>query len=531
VDTVFGLPGAQMYPLWDALQRAGDRVRTLSSRHEQGAAYMALGYAKATGRPGVYTVVPGPGVLNTTAALCTAWGCNTPVLCLTGQVPADFLGHGRGHLHELPDQLATLATLVKHARRIDRPADAPRAVAEAWRAMLTGRPGPASLEMCWDTLGESAAVEIPAPLPPLPAPEPDPEAVAAAARLIAGAKHPMIMVGGGAQHAAAEVRALAERLGAPVTAFRSGRGVVAEDHPLGVSSWAAHALWADTDLLIGIGSRLELQTMRWTGMMRRQERAGARPQVIRVEIDPAEMERYRPQVGILADAAAGARALTRAAERAGAPGPGDAERIAAAKRAAAAAVAKVQPHVDYLAAIRDVLPRDGFFVEELCQAGFASYFAFPVYEPRTYVTPGFQGTLGFGYPTALGVKAAFPRRAVVSINGDGGFGFNLAELATAVQEKLAVVAVVFNNGAYGNVQRDQEQRYEGRVLGATLTNPDFVKLAESFGMRGERADSPAALRPALERALAADAPALIEVPVERTAEVSPWEFILPPPRT
>jgi acetolactate synthase-1/2/3 large subunit len=531
VDTVFGLPGAQMYPLWDALQRLGDRVRTLSARHEQGAAYMALGYAKATGRPGVYTVVPGPGVLNTTAALCTAWGCNTPVLCLTGQVPSAFLGHGRGHLHELPDQLATLATLVKHARRIDRPADAPGAVAEAWRAMLSGRPGPASLEMCWDTLGEVAAMEIPAPLPPLPAPEPDPEAVAQAARLIAGAKHPMIMVGGGAQHAAAEVRALAERLGAPVTAFRSGRGIVEEDHPLGVSSWAAHALWPDTDLLIGIGSRLELQTMRWTGMMRRFDRAEAPPHVIRVEIDPAELERYRPHVGILADAAAGARALTRAAERAGAPGPGDAERIAAAKRAAAAAVAKVQPHVDYLAAIRAVLPRDGFFVEELCQAGFASYFAFPVYEPRTYVTPGFQGTLGFGYATALGVKAAAPQRAVVSINGDGGFGFNLAELATAVQERLGVVAIVFNNGAYGNVQRDQEQRYEGRVLGAALANPDFVKLAESFGVRGERVDSPAALRPALERALAADAPALIEVPVERTAEVSPWEFILPPPRT
>jgi acetolactate synthase I/II/III large subunit len=169
-------------------------------------------------------------------------------------------------------------------------------------------------------------------------------------------------------------------------------------------------------------------------------------------------------------------------------------------------------------------------VEELCQAGFASYFAFPVYEPRTYVTPGFQGTLGFGYPTALGVKAAQPGRAVVSISGDGGFLFGGTELATAAQEGLAVVAVVFNNGAFGNVQRDQQERFGGRVIGATLRNPDFVRLAESFGVRGERVESPAALRPALERALAADAPALIEVLVPAASEVSPWEFIHPPPR-
>ena len=528
VTTVFGLPGAQMYALWDALHRCGDQVRTITTRHEQGAAYMALGYAKATGGPGVFTVVPGPGVLNTTAALCTAWGCNTPVLCLTGQVPSTFLGYGRGHLHELPDQLATLATLVKHARRVTHPQDVPGAVAEAFRAMCSGRPGPASLEMCWDTLGESADVVVPGPLPHAPALDPDPDAVAEGAQLIAAARHPMIMVGGGAQHAAAEVLALAERLGAPVAAFRSGRGIVAEDHPLGISSVAAHRLWADTDLLIGIGSRLELQYMRWTGMMRRVEPRPP-PLLIRVDIDPAELERLRPQVGILADAIDGVRALTRAAERAGAPAPADPERIAAAKRAAAALVEKVQPHVAYLQVIREVLPRDGFFVEELCQAGFASYFAFPVYEPRTYVTPGFQGTLGFGYPTALGVKAAYPDREVISINGDGGFAFNLSELATAVQERLGVVAVVFNNDAYGNVQRDQEQRYEGRVLGANLINPDFVKLAESFGARGERVASPAALRPALERALAADEAALIEVAVDTASEVSPWEFILPAP--
>ena len=529
VDTVFGLPGAQMYPLWDALQREGRAVRTVTSRHEQGAAYMALGYAKATGRPGVYTVVPGPGALNTTAALCTAWGCNTPVLCLTGQVPSTFLGKGRGHLHELPDQLATLATLTKWAARIDAPQDAPAAVHEAFRQMTGGRPGPVSLEMCWDVMAQSADVALAAPPAPEPPPAPDAESVAAAAKLIAGAERPMIMVGGGAQHAAEAVLALAEVLDAPVTAFRSGRGIVAEDHPLGVSSAAAYRLWPETDVLIGIGSRLELQYMRWGGMMQCVEAPEPPPHLVRVDIDPREMERLRPHAGVVADAAAGAWALAEAVARLRPRRAGARERIAAAKAEAAQAIGKVQPHLAYLQAIRQVLPRDGFFVEELCQAGFASYFGFPVYEPRTYVTPGFQGTLGFGYATALGVKVAQPGRAVVSISGDGGFLFGASELATAAQEGIGVVALVFNNGAYGNVQRDQQERFGGRVIGAALRNPDFVRLAESFGVAGHRVDSPQALGPVLERAVAADAPALIEVRVEAAAEVSPWEFIHPQP--
>jgi acetolactate synthase-1/2/3 large subunit len=236
-----------------------------------------------------------------------------------------------------------------------------------------------------------------------------------------------------------------------------------------------------------------------------------------------------PQAGVLADAALGTRALAEALEQRVRTRPHARERIAAARQVAARDIEKVQPHKAYLEAIRAVLPRDGFFVEELCQAGFASYFAFPVYEPRTYVTPGFQGTLGFGYATALGVKVACPQRAVVSINGDGGFLFGLAELATAVQERIGVVAVVFNNSAYGNVHRDQRTQYEGRVLGAELRNPDFLGLAQSFGALGLRVESPDALKRALERALAADAPALIEVVVDKASEVSPWEFIHPPP--
>jgi acetolactate synthase-1/2/3 large subunit len=529
VDTVFGLPGARTYPIFDALHAQANRVRTISARHEQGAAYMAFGYAKSTGRPSVYCVVPGPGVLNTTAALCTAWGCNTPVLCLTGQVPAAFHGKLRGHLHELPDQLATLRTLVKWAERIDAPGDAPGLVNEAFRRMLSGRPGPASLEMGWDTMASKADVEFSDPVPPDPPPSLDPDAIDKAAELLANAKRPMIMVGGGAQHASAEVLALAELLDAPVSACRSGRGVVSERHELGLSSLGALELWPETDVVVGIGTRLELPYMRWAGMMRYIQRPAAPPSLIRIDIDPLEMERLVPHAGIVGDAAEAASALAEAVARKGRARSGDRGRIAEIRAIARKKAEEIQPSVAYLDAIRDVLPDDGFFVEELCQAGFASYFAFPILKPRTYVTAGFQGTLGFGFPSALGVKIANPDKAVVSITGDGGFMFAVQELATAARHRIGAVTIVFNNDAYGNVRRDQAGRDGGRVIASELTNPDFVKLAESFGVAAYRADSPNALRPVLERAIAEDAPAVIEVPIEPGSEVSPWRYIHPSP--
>jgi acetolactate synthase-1/2/3 large subunit len=533
VDTLFGLPGAQLYPLFDALQQQRLHIRTYTARHEQTCGYMAFGYARATGRPGVYAVVPGPGVLNTAAALVTALGCNAPVLCITGEVPSAFLGRGRGHLHELPDQLATLRSITKWAARIERPADAPQIVNEAFRQMLGGRPGPVAIAMAWDLMaarGEVALLPraaIPAALPPAP------QEIAAAARLIAAAKRPMIMTGSGAQHAAAAVGALAEELNAPVAAFRGGRGVVAEDHLLGVSSFAAYRMWPETDVLIGIGSRLEMPYMRWTGMMALIDRPQPPPLLIRIDIDPAEMRRLVPHAAITADADAGTRALLAAVRRArrgsreARNGRAVRAAVAAAKSSARTEYDKVQPQMAYLDAIRAVLPRDGFFVGEVSQMGFASYFGFPVYEPRTYVSEGYQGTLGFGFPTALGVKAAHPARPVVAVTGDGGFMFAAQELATAVQEDLALTVLVFNNRAYGNVLRDQRTRYDNRIIGALLDNPSFVALAQVFGIAAERVTSPEALKGVLAAALGSGKPALIEVEIARGSEVSPWEFIHP----
>ncbi len=526
VDTVFALPGVQTYPIMDALQRAGNRVRVIGPRHEQTAAYMANGYAKATGRPGVFSVVPGPGVLNSGAALCTAVAINAPVLLLTGQVPSPFLGRGRGHLHELPDQAATLRSFIKWAGRVPRAAAAPALVDEAFQRMLGGRPGPVALEMCWDTLAKATPVAAAVPAP-LPAPaEPDEAAVAEAVALLAEARRPMIMVGSGAQHAAPEVLALAEALGAPVTAFRGGRGVVAEDHPLGAGSAAAWELWPDTDLLIGIGSRCEMQSMRWTGMMRVDDRLAPPRKLIRIEIDPEELLRLKPDVGIVADAAAGARALAEMAAKTLRPDAGAAEHIRNAEATARDKIEAVQPHVAYLDVIRAVLPRDGILVKDICQAGFASYFAWPAYQPRSYLTSGYQGNLGHAFPTALGAKVGCPDKAVVTITGDGGFMFAAQELSTAAQHGIGLITVVFKNQSYGNIRRDQMTLFEGRTLTCDLPELDYVKLAEAQGVAGYRASSPSGLRPVLEKAIADDVPALIEVAVDPDTEVSPWPYII-----
>ncbi|MGY9057656.1 MAG: thiamine pyrophosphate-binding protein, partial [Alphaproteobacteria bacterium] len=481
VDTLFGLPGVQTYPIFDALSRNTDKIRTYSARHEQATAYMAFGYAQATGKIGVYSVVPGPGVLNTMGALCTAWGTNMPVLCVTGQVPSGFLEGGRGHLHEIPDQLGTVSRLCKYTARIERPEDAPRIVAEAIQAMTSGRPGPALIEMCWDDMAKTAPY---VPFAPLPVDEPpaiDMDMIAQAAALAAKAERPLIMVGSGARHAQAEVLALAEKLNAPVTSFRGGRGIMPADHPLAMSSYAAWQLWNDTDMVIGIGSRLEMIYMRWSGMNSRIISPEAPPHVVRIDIDPTEMERLVPHVPVVADSKAGTAALLAALEQQQSPASKDLGRLERARDTASQAIAAVQPHVTFLEHIREALPCDGIFAEELTQAGYASFFAWDVFAPRTYITSGFQGNLGYGFMTSLGVKVGRPDVPVVAVTGDGGFLYGASELATAVKEQIPLITLLFNNGAYGNVRRDQLTNFDGREIASAFVNPDFELLAKAYG--------------------------------------------------
>jgi len=519
VDTLFGIPGAHMYDFNDAVAREAGAIRFIHTRHEQGAGYMAYGYAKSSGKVGAYTVVPGPGLLNSGAALCTAYGANAPVLCITGNIMSHLIGQGRGQLHELPDHLGTLKGLTKWAERINHPTQAAAVMNEAFRQMLSGRPRPVGIETPWDVFGMAAEVQEPAAAQKDPAPSPDPEAVGAAAALIRAAKNPLIMLGSGAIGAEQGVAALARLLQAPVTAHRSGKGVLPEDDPLFLLPPAAWRYWQDCDLLIGIGSRLELQYFRWRWMPNQLK-------ILRIDIDPTEMVRLKPDVGLVTSSAAGLQALL---DELGdkKQRPSKEAELSRLRSDAAEALKSVQPQEEYLRVIREVLPRDGFFVEEVSQVGFTARMCFPVYGPRQYVTCGYQDNLGFGFNTALGVKVANPDKAVVSISGDGGFMFGVQELATARQFGIAVVAIVFNNSAYGNVRRDQQNSYGNRLLGADLDNPDFVALGKSFGVASFRVGSPDELREKLPGALACGEPVVIEVPVPRGSETSPWPFVHP----
>jgi acetolactate synthase-1/2/3 large subunit len=521
ITTVFGLPGAQLYGLFDAFHRQQPHLKVIGTRHEQGAGYMAFGYARTTGRPSVYAVVPGEGMLNASAALATAQSTNTPVLCLTGQTPVSFLDQGRGQLHEIPDQLATMRSLTKWADRISTPAQAPLLVATAFRELLSLRPGTAALEMPWDVFTQRERVIRVPPLLRRAEPEPDPNLITDAVALLKSARAPMIFAGGGAFGASEEILELAELLEAPVVSYRSGRGIVSAHHPLQMVFSAAYKLWPTTDLIVGIGTRMEVPEWRWPF-----KPAGLKS--IRIDIDPAEMQRFRADVAILSGAKSGTRALSEAVRKAGVSSSGRIDAIRKANHETACEARQKLPQVAYLDVIRELLPHDGILADDLCQAGFASWFSFPIYQPRTFLSAGYSGNLGAGFPAALGAKVAQPQKSVISICGDGGFLFCGQELATAVQYGIHVVTILFNNNAYGNVLRDQKLGFEGRTLASELKNPDFVKLGEAYGAPSARARSPRELKPILEKALADNQPWLIEVPVGADDEASPWPWIMPP---
>ena len=247
--------------------------------------------------------------------------------------------------------------------------------------------------------------------------------------------------------------------------------------------------------------------------------------VARIDIDPVEMRRLKVDIGIVADAREAIIALTAAVK----PKKDDARTasIAKAKSDSTEAIKVLQPQMSYLEAIRDVLPEDGILCDEMTQVGYVSWIGFPFHKPRSLITSGFSGTLGAGFPMALGVKVAHPDRPVVALTGDGGFLFGGAELATAVQHKINLVTVLFNNQAYGNVLRDQRKLFEGRESGSALRNPDFQMFAKSFGVKSWKAKDASGLKKALKEALAANAPALIEVETDITKEVEPWQFLAP----
>jgi acetolactate synthase-1/2/3 large subunit len=518
IETIFGLPGIQLDNLFDALYASRESLRVIHTRHEQATSYMADGYARTTGKVGTCLVVPGPGLLNATAGLSTAYACSSPVLCLTGQIESGLIGIGRGELHEIPNQLQMLESVTKWAARADSPAQIPGLVAEAFRLLRSGRPRPVALEIPPDVLGAQVEIDFAA----REAPEriaPEMGALRRAAEILRGAERPLIFAGGGVLGAEAwdEVRALAESLQSPVIMTENGRGILSDRHPLAHTSLSARHLLPQSDAILAVGTRL-LEASVWIGLP-----AGV--PLIQIDVDPEEVGRNTsPTVGIVGDAKLGLEGLIDLVGGGNARPSREAESLAIKERVEDL-LFELQPQQSYAAAIRATLPEDGIVVSEMTQMGYYSGVGLPIYEPRTYLTPGYQGTLGYGYATALGAQVGNPDKKVIAICGDGGFMYNVQELATAKQHQIPLVGIVFNDGAFGNVKRIQKSRLGGNTYGSELQNPDFVALAKAFGIAGMRAETPEALEGVLREALATNEPVLIDAPVGEVPSL--WSVLYP----
>ena len=517
--TVYALPGLHQDPLFDAFYHAADRLRVIHPRHEQTAAYMALGAALATGKPQAFSVVPGPGLLNAGAAMLTAYGMNAPLIGLIGQIPQADIDKGYGHLHEIHDQLGLMRHITKWADRIRSPQEAPTLVSQAiWHA-TSGRQRPVALECALDTWAKRSEVALPdAPLQ-LPPQVIDDEAIETAARILGNAERPILVLGGGATDASAEVIHIAEMLEAPVSSYRRGRGIIPSSHRLAVDMPVGHRLWKDADAVLAIGTRFFIQNGNWG--------IDDKLKVVRVDVDPDEPDRFRkPDAALVGDAAHQLRALIAALPKHNRKRPSRAAELNGHRAWLTERLSRLEPQVSFLNAIRNALPADGIFVDEVSQMGFASRIAFPVEKPRTFLSPGYQDNLGWGFGTALGAKAAMPDKKVLAIAGDGGFMYQVGELATAARHNIALVVVVFDNGAFGNVKRIQQERYGNRLIASDLQNPDFGKLADSFGIASFKAIDARQLEDALHKAFALNAPALVWVPHGDVP--SPWDMIMMP---
>ena len=507
VRVVFGLPGVQLYHAMDAFYDEPG-IRFITTRHEQATAYMDDGFSRAGGGIGTALVVPGPGLLNATAALNTAYAASSPVMMVSGQIERDLIGVNRGMLHEVDDQLDIMRTVTKWAARAMDPAEVPETVHEAFQQVKNGRPRPVEIEIPSETLAEVADVELPEPEAPRPL-APDQQRIAEAARMLAGAKNPLIWAGGGTISSGASdaVRLLAEHMQMPVIATAEGKGVISDRHPLSLGSlWLRNDTVAGAnsshDLVLAVGTRLAFPM--WLGGQ----------QVVQIDVDADELGRnYDNTYGVQGDARVSLEALLAEVAKL-TPARADRSAEVAAERAQRQQdKITVEPQESMLAAVRAAMPDDGILIAGMTQLGYYSRAYFPVYEPRTFITSSYSGNLGYAYPTALGAKVAQPDKAVVALSGDGGFLYNSQEMATAVQYGINAVVVVFNDNAYGNVLRDQRNRFTGRTIGAELHNPDFMKLAEAYGVNGVRAETPEALETALRQCIAHNGPSLIEVPV------------------
>lgn len=517
VETVFGIPGVHSLEAYDALYDS-DRLTTILPRHEQGAGFMADGYSRATGKPGVALIVTGPGVTNIATAAGEAFADSSRVLIIATNQERRHLDQLVGNLHEMTDQMSVLSSITKWSTRVQDAGEIAPAIDKAFDELLTGRPRPVYVEIPLDVLSEETELEPPVFQETKPV-APNPDQIKQAAGLIASARRLFILAGGGTndETAAPLLSELAHELGAPVCTSLMGKGSIPEDYAYATGAfgyrWSAESpvipLMKDSDLAIAIGTGLGVRT---TG----NQTMPLADKLIHIDIDPDEIgKRYPTTLGIVADAAATLRALldvVRAGHR-----PSERwveEEVAKARRANAEPEdARVAGYLPYLQALRAAIPRDGILVNDMTMMSYEGVRHYPVYEPRTYTFPRGFGTLGSSLPTALGAKLGRPDRAVVSVNGDGGFQFTMEEIGAAVHHKIALPIVIFDDSTHTAVKAAMRREHRGRYLDVDLVNPDYVKLAGAYGILGVRAGSPDELQEQLRDALRQAGPVIIDVPI------------------
>ena len=504
VEVVFGLPGAGQYEAIDAIyQKEG--MRYITTRNEQAISYMADGYARVSGKPGVGIAVEGPGFFNTTAGLATAFAQSSPVLIITGDHHGVSIPGRPRH-----DSLGDYGAYSKWAGRAASPAEIPGLVREACRQLNAPRKRPVILEVGPDVFRAEEDVRL------LDAESFSPSAgdagdLAHAARLLAGAERPLIWVGAGASEGAPLVRKIAEHLGSPVVSSRSGKGILPARHPLSLGMFEARFKPLKDrvdacDVILAVGTATDM-----SGRLASQT-------VIRIDDDPDEIGQDGAYtLGVEGDAALSLEVLYDNLTGMTEARPGVTEDIQAINTHRFGPAEQLQPQGAFMDALRTAIPDEGILVGGMNQMGYYSRNYYHCQSPRGYQTSSHHGTLGSMFPVGIGLQIARPDRPVIVVSGDGGILYNLQELATAVKYGVNVVAVVFNDNAYGNVWRAQVEEFDGHVIGTELHNPDFVKLAEAYGARGVLAEDAAQLEGAVSEAVSADAPTVIEVPVE------PWE--------
>ncbi len=515
-EVVFGIPGVQIMDILDAVyQHKG--IRWITVRHEQGAGYMALGYARTTGKEGVAVVVPGPGVLNAAAALGTAYAASVPVLMIAGQIDSSGIGKNKGSLHEMDDQLDVLKPITKWRHRVSDPGEISDSVHRAFRELKTGRQRPVEIEIPLDFLSSSTETHrIERTEPDIPVPDKD--KVSEVAELVSKSEYPLIVAGGGviSSEASAELKHLAELVNAPVITTDEGKGSLSESHYLclGSANGAVNTAISMADVFIVIGSRISAR--------RNQQFIQSGKKLIQIDIDPDEIGRNFPvNIGIQADARSAIGSIVEEIP-AKSKSLWDKDYLQQLKRDALKVLKESAPtQFSILQTIRNEIG-NGILVPGVTNLGYWCQMAYPVYEPRTYLSSSYFGTLGYAFPTALGAKVGNPDKPVVALCGDGGFLYAASELATAVQEKINTVTLVLNNNSYGSCERIQQNRFQNRVIGTQLRNPDFARLAESFGAKGIKLQHVDELRDALKSAIAEDLPVVIELPVPDME--APWEI-------